>query len=105
MWYLVMRRAVKPRTEWTVSLDDHLVWMKKQHDAGNILFSGPTKDRQFGIYVIRADARSEAEQIAASDPYTAAGLPPSIYTNGKCIKSWAPGILPQRDYRGRGSPG
>ena len=74
MWYLVMRRPLKPRTEWTVSLDEHLVWMKKQHVAGKILFSGPTKDRQFGIYVIRADSKSEAEKIAASDPYTAAGF-------------------------------
>jgi uncharacterized protein YciI len=40
MWYLVMRRAVKPREEWTVNLDQHLVWMKQQHDSGGILFSG-----------------------------------------------------------------
>jgi uncharacterized protein YciI len=74
MWYLVMRRAVKPREEWTVNLDEHLVWMKQQHDNGRILFSGPTPDRKFGIYVIKAGSRSEAEDIAASDPYTAAGF-------------------------------
>jgi uncharacterized protein YciI len=74
MWYLVMRRAVKPREEWTVNLDQHLVWMKQQHDNGRILFSGPTPDRKFGIYVIKAGSRSEAEDIAGSDPYTAAGF-------------------------------
>lgn len=37
-------------------------------------FSGPTPDRKFGIYVIKAESRAEADQIAASDPYTAAGL-------------------------------
>ncbi len=74
MWYLVMRRPLKPRSEWTVSLDEHLVWMKKQHDTGKILFSGPTTDRKFGIYVIRAESKSEAEQLAATDPYTAAGF-------------------------------
>jgi uncharacterized protein YciI len=74
MWYLIMRRAVKPREEWTVNLDEHLVWMKQQHDNGRILFSGPTPDRKFGIYVIKAGSRSEAEDIAASDPYTAAGF-------------------------------
>ncbi|MBI2998731.1 MAG: hypothetical protein HYY46_09830 [Deltaproteobacteria bacterium] len=74
MWYLVLRRSVKPREEWTVSLDQHLVWMKQQHEAGKILFSGPTPDRKLGIYVIRAGSRQEAERIAAGDPYTEAGL-------------------------------
>ncbi len=74
MWYLVLRRAVKPREQWTVSLDQHLTWMKGQHEAGKILFSGPTADRKLGIYVIRADSREEAERIAASDPYTEAGF-------------------------------
>ena len=73
MWYLAMRRALQPRAEWTTSLDEHLRWMQQQHAAGRILFSGPSADRQLGIYVIRADSRAEAEQVAASDPYTAAG--------------------------------
>ncbi len=74
MWYLIHRRAIKPREEWTVTLDQHLVWMKRQHEAGRILFSGPTADRKLGIYVIRADSRAEAERIAASDPYTEGGF-------------------------------
>ena len=41
MWYLTLRQATKPRDQWTVSLDQHLVWMKQQHDAGqNTLFPG-----------------------------------------------------------------
>ena len=74
MWYLVMRRPVKPREEWTVNLDQHLVWMKQQHDSGRILFSGPTPDKKIGIYVIKGASKIEAEEIAASDPYTAAGF-------------------------------
>ena len=74
MWYLVLRQATKTRAEWTVTLDQHLVWMKRQHDTGKILFSGPTTDRKYGIYVIRADSKDEASKIAASDPYTAAGF-------------------------------
>ena len=73
MWYLVLRRSVKPREEWTVTLDQHLLWMKQQHKSGKILFSGPTTDRKYGVYVIRADSKAEAEKIAAGDPYTAAG--------------------------------
>ncbi len=74
MWYLVLRRAVKPREEWTVSLDQHLVWMKQQHESGKVLFSGPTADRKYGVYVIRAESKAEAEKIAGSDPYTSAGF-------------------------------
>jgi len=48
--------------------------MKQQHDAGRILFSGPTADRKLGIYVIRAGSKEEAEAVAASDPYTKAGF-------------------------------
>lgn len=73
MWYLILRKAAKPREEWAVTLDQHLVWMKRQHEAGRILFSGPTPDRKLGIYVIRAASREEAERIAAGDPYTEAG--------------------------------
>ena len=74
MWYLVMRHPVKPREEGTVSLDQQLAWVKQQHEAGNILFSGPTSDRKFAIYVIRAANKVEAEKIAASDVFTSAGL-------------------------------
>lgn len=73
MWFLTQRRGVKPREEWTVTLDEHLVWMKAQHEAGRIVLSGPTPDRKVGMYLIRASSREEAERIAASDPYTAAG--------------------------------
>lgn len=74
MWYLVLRRPVKPREEWTVSLDQHLAWMKRQHETGTVLFSGPTRDRKYGIYVVKADSKTDAEKIAAGDPYTAAGF-------------------------------
>jgi len=74
MWYLILRRPVKPREEWTVTLDQHFVWMKEQHQTGRILFSGPSPDRKLGIYVIRAGSREEAERIASGDPYTKAGF-------------------------------
>ena len=74
MWYLTLRQATQPRDQWTVTLDQHLVWMRQQHQAGKILFSGPTTDRKYGVYVIRAGSKDEAARIAASDPYTAAGF-------------------------------
>jgi len=73
-WYFIRRRPIKPREEWTVTLDEHLVWMKRQHDSGTIMMSGPTPDRKYGQYLIRAESREAAERVAASDPFTAAGL-------------------------------
>jgi len=73
VFYLVLRRSLQPRSEWTVSLDEHLAWMKRQHNAGTILLSGPSPDRALGIYLVRADSLDEAERIAGSDPFTAAG--------------------------------
>jgi predicted O-methyltransferase YrrM/uncharacterized protein YciI len=73
MWYLALRRDIAPRQTWTATLDEHLAWMKTQHDAGHILFSGPTSDIHTGIYIIRARSRDEATRIAADDPFTRAG--------------------------------
>ena len=60
MWYLVLRRDVRPRAEWALGLDDHLRWMRTQHEAGTILFSGPSRDRQYGIYVVRSSPASRS---------------------------------------------
>lgn len=73
-WFLAQRRGVKPREEWTVTLDQHLAWMKAQHEAGTIVLSGPTPDRKIGMYLIRAKDHAEAEGIAAGDPYTMGGF-------------------------------
>jgi uncharacterized protein YciI len=73
VWYLALRRNLQPREVWTVSLDEHLNWMRQQHLVGTVVISGPTPDRSMGLYLIRAGSRSEAESLAGSDPFTAAG--------------------------------
>jgi caffeoyl-CoA O-methyltransferase len=73
VWYLIIRRDVQPRAQWTAALDEHLAWMREQHFAGRVLFSGPTVDIRTGIYVISASSRAEAERIAGDDPFTRAG--------------------------------
>jgi len=59
-----------------VSVDEHLAWMKQMHEAGSILMSGPGKGSDgtpYGIYLIRAASKQDAETVAAADPFTAAG--------------------------------
>ena len=35
--------------------------------------SGPSADRSLGVYLVRSASRHDGEQIAAADPFTAAG--------------------------------
>lgn len=75
MWYICLRRkkTEQPPGRHTVTLDDHLGWMRRQHEAGIVLFSGPAPKRGLGIYVIRAASEEEATEVASSDPFTADG--------------------------------
>ena len=73
MWYICLRSALRPPEESTVTLDEHLRWMRAQHVSGRILMSGPSWGRKLGIYVITADSEEEAARVAAADPMTAAG--------------------------------
>jgi uncharacterized protein YciI len=73
MWFLCVRKNLKSPGSRKATLDEHLTWMRQQHEAGTILLSGPTPDLMYGIYLIRADSREHADSIAAGDPYTRVG--------------------------------
>lgn len=73
MFFFCKRSHLKPPGERKATLDEHLVWMEEQHVRGTIIFSGPSPDLKLGMYLIRAKSYEEADRIAASDPYTAAG--------------------------------
>ena len=75
MWFICLRRSIVPREQWTVTVDQHLGWMKTQHESGAILFSGPGRlnDTSYGIYLIHAPSKADAEKVASGDPFTAAG--------------------------------
>jgi uncharacterized protein YciI len=73
MFFFCKRFNLKAPGQRTATLDGHLAWMKKQHESCAIVLSGPSPDLKFGMYLIRASCRDEAERIAASDPYTVCG--------------------------------
>ncbi len=73
VFFFCKRTHLKPPGQRTATLDQHLVWMKAQHEAGTIILSGPSPDLELGMYLIRAGSPEEANRIAASDPYTVAG--------------------------------
>jgi uncharacterized protein YciI len=75
MWYLVLSRSLPEKEEAKqLNYDDHRRWLEAQHKAGRLLFSGPTSDRAYGIYVMLAGSLSEAQAIAAGDPHHARGI-------------------------------
>ena len=82
MWYLVLSRSLPENAEMQQrNYDDHRDWLEEQHRAGRLLFSGPTSDRAYGIYVMLASSLSEAKALAAQDPHHARDI--------RTWKSWS----------------
>jgi uncharacterized protein YciI len=69
MWYIVLSRATGREESRQLHYEEHRKWLEDQHEAGRLLFSGPTSDRAYGIYIMLASSKSEAERTAAQDPH------------------------------------
>jgi uncharacterized protein YciI len=75
MWYIVLSRSLPEKEESKqLNYEEHRQWLDDQHRAGRLLFSGPTSDRAYGIYIMLASSLSEAKSIAAQDPHHARGI-------------------------------
>ena len=75
MWYLVMSRSLPEREEdKQKNYEEHRQWLDDQHRAGRLLFSGPTTDGAYGVYVMLAANLDEAKAVAATDPHHARGI-------------------------------
>ena len=75
MWYLVMSRSLPEREEdKQKNYEEHRQWLDDQHKAGRLLFSGPTTDGGYGVYVMLAANLDEAKAVAATDPHHARGI-------------------------------
>lgn len=72
-YFLCMRYPLRPRSEWEVTLQEHLDWMRERHADGSVVISGPSRDRSVSLYLIRAEDLEEAGRIASADPFTAGG--------------------------------
>jgi uncharacterized protein YciI len=75
MWYIVLSRSLPDKEEdKQLNAEGHRLWLEEQHRSGRLLFSGPTADRAYGIYIMLAASLSEAERIAAEDPHHVRGI-------------------------------
>jgi uncharacterized protein YciI len=70
-----MSRSLPERDEEKQrNYEEHRQWLDDQHRAGRLLFSGPTTDGGYGIYVMLAASLNEAKAVAAQDPHHARGI-------------------------------
>jgi uncharacterized protein len=74
MWYLVLSRDLGQDETKQTHRDAHSGWLDAQHRAGRALFSGPTTDGRYGMYVLLAPNLAEARALAAQDPYHQHGV-------------------------------
>jgi len=75
MWYIILSRSLPEKEEIKQQhYEEHRQWLDDQHQSGRLLFSGPTSDRSYGIYIMLASSKSEAECIAAQDPHHVRGI-------------------------------
>jgi uncharacterized protein len=75
MWYIVLSRSLPEKNEDKQrNYEEHRQWLDDQHRAGRLLFSGPTTDGKYGIYIMLASDLDEAKAIAANDPHHARGI-------------------------------
>ena len=75
MWYIVLSRSlVEKQADRQRSYEAHRRWLDDQHRAGRLLFSGPTTDGRYGIYILLASSLDDAKSIAAQDPHHLNGV-------------------------------
>ena len=75
MWYIVLSRSLPDKEESKQThYDEHRRWLEDQHQAGRLLFSGPTTDGAYGIYILLAASLEEAKSIAAQDSHHLRGI-------------------------------
>ncbi|HLN83956.1 MAG TPA: YciI family protein [Candidatus Binatia bacterium] len=75
MWYLVLSHSLPEKEQDKQNnYEDHRRWLDDQHRAGRLLFSGPTTDGKYGVYVMLARSLDEAKQIAGQDPHHLRGI-------------------------------
>lgn len=72
-YLLCIRHPLRPRSEWDVTLQEHLDWMRERHADGSVVVSGPGRDRSVSLYPIREDSLDAAERIAGADPFVVGG--------------------------------
>ncbi len=76
MWWLTTHRWAQGGPAGMELLDDHLAWVRREHEAGRLLFSGPADGMALAVMVFRGGddlPREALEALVATEPFVAAG--------------------------------
>ena len=74
MFYIVLRRNLRPRADWPADLlKAHLAWADREYKAKTLILSGPADNKSGGIYLIKADDLTAAKLVAERDPIIGGG--------------------------------
>ncbi|MFF8474060.1 YciI family protein [Streptomyces sp. NPDC015414] len=63
-----------PLEDVDAALAAHRAWLDEQYEKGHFLASGRKEPRDGGVILAVADDRARIEEIAAGDPFVAAGV-------------------------------
>lgn len=63
-----------PLEDVDAALPAHRAWLDEQYQKGHFLASGRKEPRDGGVILAVADDRARIEEIAAGDPFVAAGV-------------------------------
>lgn len=67
--FLILLGEKQPKLLNDNLLQDHISYLKHLSDKGCLPICGPFSDNQSAVLVIRADSKSDAEEIVNSDPF------------------------------------
>ena len=83
MWYIVLSRSLPEKEESKQThYDEHRRWLEEQHKVGRLLFSGPTTDGAYGIYIMLEASLEEAKPSRRRTRITLAAFAPWKSSNG-----------------------
>ena len=63
-WYVAMSKSIGPREAILGREDENLAWMKEPHEAGRVMFSGPTNQ---GAGIWSCGVRHIGRAVPAAD--------------------------------------
>ncbi len=73
-YFLVNIRYIVPIEKVIEITPEHRAYLKKQYDAGRLLFSGPRVPRTAGVLFARAEDSADIEKMIANDPFKTKGI-------------------------------
>lgn len=74
LFVIIGHDSDKARELRPIHREEHLAGLRKLLDAGKLVIAGPFTDKTGSLVIIDAADQTEAEAVAAGDPYVREGI-------------------------------